>query len=117
MTNGTKKKKELNENKKFLTAKTDRVFKAILGYEDNKELLQEFLERIFKTKVEILEFLQPEVRIETTEKRIKTVDLLVKMNDKFVHIEMNSQNKDYLHNRNFIFFTSVFKKNKKRKRI
>ena len=98
------------KEKEFLTAKTDRVFKAILGDEDNKDLLRKFLERIFKTKVEIIEFLQPELIIETTKERTKTVDLLVKMNEKFVHIEMNSQNKDYLHNRNFIFFTSIFNK-------
>lgn len=104
----------MNKTRKFLTAKTDRVFKAILGDEDNPELLKEFLERIFKTKVEIIEFLQPEIKIETTDERVKTVDLLVKMNDKFVHIEMNSQNKDYLHNRNFIYFTSIFNKKTKR---
>ena len=100
--------------KRFITAKTDRVFKAILGDEDNKELLREFLERIFKTKVEIIEFLQPEIRVETIEERTKTVDLLVKMNEKFVHIELNSQNHEYLHNRNFIFFTSIFNKKTKR---
>lgn len=98
----------------FITAKTDRVFKAILGDEDNKDLLREFLERIFKTKVEVLEFLQPELTVQTIEERTKTVDLLVKMNDKFVHIELNSQNQKYLHNRNFIFFTSIFNKKTKR---
>ena len=101
-------------NKLFLTAKTDRVFKAILGDEDNKELLKEFLKRIFDCDVEIIEFLQPEIRVETTKERVKTVDLLIKMNNKFVHIEMNSQYKTFLHNRNFIFFTSIFTKKTKR---
>lgn len=35
----------------------------------------------------------------------------------FVHIELNSQNKDFLHNHNFIFFTSIYNKKTKRGKI
>lgn len=42
--------------KTFLTARTDGVFKAIMGDEDNKKLLIGFLKRIFETEVEKIEF-------------------------------------------------------------
>ena len=47
--------------------------------------------------------------------RTKNVDVLVKADDEYIHIELNSQDKDYLHTRNFIFFSSIYnKKTKKR---
>lgn len=52
--------------KKFYTAKYDRVFKAVLCDEDNKELFQEFLSRLLKKKVEIIEFLRNELPVTTT---------------------------------------------------
>ena len=49
----------MTKEKKFYTAKYDRVFKTILCNEDNKELFQEFLSRllfIFSAWIIIFEF-------------------------------------------------------------
>ena len=64
--------------KKFYTAKYDRVFKTVLCDEDNPHLLQEFLSRILKKKVEIVEFLKNELPVRNVSERVKTVDVLVK---------------------------------------
>lgn len=98
------------ENKKFYTARYDRVFKTILCDEDNLHLLQEFLSRILKRKVEIIEFLRNELPITNTVEKIKTVDVLVKADCEYIHIEMNGSNQVYLHTRNFIYFSTLYSK-------
>ena len=97
-------------NKKFYTARYDRVFKTILCDEDNKELLQEFLSRILKRKIEIIEFLRNELPVNTTEEKSRTVDVLVKADSEYIHIELNNSSSIYLHVRNFIYFSSLYVK-------
>ena len=76
--------------KKFYTAKYDRVFKTILCDEDDKSLLQEFLSRLLKRKVEVIQFLRNELPVQTVLERTKTVDVLVKADQEYIHIELNS---------------------------
>ena len=45
-------------DKPFFTARNDKVFKTILGNEDNKELLKLFLEKIIKEEIKELTFLK-----------------------------------------------------------
>lgn len=95
---------------KFYTAKYDRVFKTVLCDEDDKELLQEFLSRLLKRKVEIIEFLRNELPISTTEEKVKTVDVLVKVDGEYTHIELNGTSPKYLHIRNYIYFSTLYTK-------
>ena len=96
--------------KKFYTAKYDRVFKTIFCDEDNTKLMREFLSRILKVKIDELVYLRNELPLNDVYERNKTVDVLVKVAGKYIHIEMNSSNPNYLHNRNFIYFTNIFSK-------
>ena len=41
------------------------------------------------------------------------IDVLVKVDHKYIHIELNSQNHTYLRNRNFVFFTEIYSKKTK----
>ena len=75
--------------KKFYTAKYDRVFKTVLCDEENPHLLQEFLSRILKKKIEIVEFLRNELPVNDVIEKVKTVDVLVKADNEYVHIEIN----------------------------
>lgn len=93
---------------KFYTAKYDRVFKTILCDEDDKELLQEFLSRLLERKVEIIEFLRSELPVSTTEEKTKTVDVLVKVDGEYTHIELNGTSPKYLHIRNYMYFSSLY---------
>ena len=67
-----------NDNK-FYTAKFDCVFKTIFCDEDNPSLLKKLLERIFKKKIESIEFLRSELPVVSTDDKSKTVDLLAKV--------------------------------------
>ena len=96
-----------NDNK-FYTAKFDRVFKTIFCDEDNPSLLKELLERIFKKKIESIEFLRSELPVVSVVDRSKTVDVLVKVDDEYLHIELNCNYKNYLHTRNFIYFMNIY---------
>lgn len=100
--------------KKFYTAKYDRVFKTILCDEDDKSLLQEFLSRLLKRKVEVIQFLRNELPVQTVLERTKTVDVLVKADQEYIHIELNSNMSAYLHGRNFIFFSTIYSKKAQR---
>ena len=100
--------KEKEEEKKFYTAKYDRVFKTIFCNEDDPTLLKELLERILKQKIESIEFLRSELQVVSTDDKSKTVDVLVKVDDEYLHIELNCNYKNYLHTRNFIYFTNIY---------
>ena len=78
-----------NNDNKFYTAKFDRVFKTIFCDEDNSNLLKELLERIFKKKIELIEFLRSELPVVNTIDRSKTVDVLLKVDNEYLHIELN----------------------------
>ena len=93
---------------KFYTAKYDRVFKTIFCNEDNTVLLKGLLSRILKKNIEIIEFLRSELPVVSTVDKVKTVDLLVKADEEYLHIELNCNYADYLHTRNFIYFTNIY---------
>jgi len=101
------------KEKIFFTAKNDKVFKNILGDEDNKEILIKFLKRILKIEIEDIKYLKNELTINYPEERRKTVDLLVKTKDLYIHIELNNGYKEYLHKRNFCYFTNLYSKKTK----
>ena len=94
--------------KKFYTAKYDRVFKTVLCDEDNPHLLQEFLSRVLKKKIEIVEFLRNELLVNDVLDKVKTVDVLVKADNEYIHIEINIGTPSYLHIRNFIYFSTLY---------
>ena len=98
------------EVKKFYTAKYDRVFKSVLCDEDNPYLLQEFLSRVLKKKVSIVEFLRNELPVSNSLEKVKTVDVLVKVDNEYIHIEINIGIPSYLHIRNFIYFSTIYSK-------
>jgi len=103
---------ELKE-KIFYTAKNDKVFKTILGNEDNKELLRKFLERILEKEIEDITYLKNELTINYPEEKRKTVDLLVKTKNEYIHIELNNGYNNYLHMRNFCYLANLYSKKTK----
>ena len=77
------------ETKTFFTAKNDKVFKTIMADEDNKKMLIKFLERILNKKIEELTYLKNELTINYPLEKRKTVDVLVKTEDLYIHLELN----------------------------
>lgn len=99
---------------KFYTAKHDRVFKTVFCDSDDLGLLQEFLHRILEIPIDSIELIQPELPVRNTFERVKTVDVLVKTEGKYIHIEINTGFNQYLHCRNFNYFTTYYNIHTKR---
>lgn len=100
-----------NQNKKgYVTARFDRVFKAIFCDEDDLALFQEFLTRLLGKKVEHIKLLQNELPVRTTKEKVKTVDVFALVDDEYTHIELNTEATEYIRFRNFNYFTTLFNK-------
>lgn len=77
-------------------------------------MLEEFLSRLLGKEVKYVKFLRNELPVNNVYDKLKTVDVLVLVDNEYVHIELNIDgNKDYLHNRNFIYFTEVYNRKKR----
>lgn len=100
--------------KKFWTARYDRVFKAIFCDEDNKHMMIKLLSSILEKEITELTFLNSELLVSNIIERKKIVDVLAKVDGEYVHIELNSNTVDYLHFRNFIYFSEIYSKKTKR---
>ena len=95
------------ENKTNLKIKSDSIFKAIFGSETGKPLLETLLRDILKKEVEIIEYKNRELpKISATEKT-KIIDLLVRIKEEVVHIELNSSYSRIIRFRNFVYFAGV----------
>ena len=105
---------EKKNKKKYYTGKYDRVFKTIMCDKDNKHMMKEFLTRLLDKNIEEVKFLRNELPVNNIDEKEKTIDVLVKIDDEYIHIELNSQYKNYLHTRNFIYFSTVLIKKTRR---
>ena len=106
-------KMEKLKTKKFYTARNDKVFKAVMCDEDDLSLLKGFLEHILEVNIHEILLLGTEQKVRYKKERKKIIDALVKVDHKYIHIELNSQNHTYLRNRNFVFFTEIYSKKTK----
>ena len=92
---------------KYYNGIYDRVFKAVFC--NDKHLMKVFLTRILDLNIETLEFLNSELPINNIYEKYKTVDILVLVNKKYIHIELNiNASLNYLNMRNFIFFYYIY---------
>lgn len=97
--------------KKFYNGKYDIVFKAVFCDENNPLLLKTFLEKLLHISIQEIVFLKQELQPNDVKERKKIVDLLVKVDNHYLHIELNPMNKIYLHIRNFCYFANIISKN------
>ena len=103
--------------KKFYKGKVDRVFKSIFANEDDPSLLQEFLSRLLDKKIEIIHFLKNEQPIVSVNDKTKTVDLLVKIDNEYTHLEVNTSSNLLIRTRNFNYFTNIYSRKTTRGQI
>lgn len=98
--------------KKFYTAKYDRVFKTIFC--SNEKLLKEFMERLLDIKIDTIEYLRNEINVNNVNEKVKTVDLLLLINKEYYHIEINTNHDSFIPFRNLLYFFSIIINNVKR---
>ena len=98
----------MDNKDKFFTAKNDNVFKAIFCNENNTFLLKTLIERCLKIKIEIIEIHAPEKIKENIYAKGQILDVLVKVDNRLINIEVNSGFYDGVHRRNFGYAGSKY---------
>ena len=95
----------------FYTCKNDRAFKEVFLKPDNSDLLKALLEFILKIKIDKLEIKKTELLSGNVNIKDKRVDAIVYTGNKKIEIEINSQNKDYLHTRSTAYICNMYQSN------
>ncbi len=98
------------KRKTFFNVRDDKVFKAIFADPADTFLLETLINLIFHTKVKNIKFENPELLKRNAIERAKTCDFVAHVDDKLLHIELNSQYRKWLHLRHFNFFTTSIDK-------
>ena len=96
---------------KFYTCRNDRAFKEVFLNSNNSDLLKAILEFILKIKIDKLEIKKTELLSGNVNIKDKRVDAIVHTGNKKIEIEINSQNKDYLHTRSTAYICNIYQSN------
>ena len=95
----------------FYTCRNDRTFKEVFLNPNNSDLLKALLEFILKIKIDKLEIKKTELLSGNVNIKDKRVDAIVHTGNKKIEIEINSQNKDYLHTRSTAYICNIYQSN------
>ena len=95
----------------FYTCRNDRAFKEVFLNPNNSDLLKALLEFILKIKIDKLEIKKTELLSGNVNIKDKRVDAIVYTGNKKIEIEINSQNKDYLHTRSTAYICNIYQSN------
>ena len=95
----------------FYTCRNDRAFKEVFLNPNNSDLLKALLEFILKIKIDKLEIKKTELLSGNVNIKDKRVDAIVYTGNKRIEIEINSQNKDYLHTRSTAYICNIYQSN------
>ena len=96
----------MNKDKKLL--KNDAMFKAIFCKKENKDILKRLIEEAINKKVEIIGIDVPELIKKNIYVKGKTLDVLVKAEDRLINIEINSSMNNTLRQRNASYIFSKY---------
>ena len=96
---------------KFYTCRNDRAFKEVFLKPNNSDLLKALLEFILKIKIDKLEIKKKELLSGNVNIKDKRVDAIVHTGNKKIEIEINSQNKNYLHTRSTAYICNIYQSN------
>ena len=88
-----------------------RAFKEVFLNPNNSNLLKALLEFILKIKIDKLEIKKTELLSGNVNIKDKRVDAIVHTGNKKIEIEINSQNKDYLHARSTAYICNIYQSN------
>ena len=95
----------------FYTCRNDREFKEVFLNPNNSDLLKALLELILQIKIDKLEIKKTELLSGNVNIKDKRVDAIVHTGNKKIEIEINSQNKNYLHTRSTAYICNIYQSN------
>lgn len=93
---------------KFYSCKYDRAFKEVFLKERNKDLLKVLLESILKLNIKEIKLIPNELNEENLLVRRKTLDALIETDIGKIGIEVNSNNRPYVHLRNMAYICDLY---------
>ena len=100
-------KNKNGKDKKFYTAKYDRIFKTIFIDKNDHLLMESVLSECLGEKVKILEYLKVELGVTNISERTKRLDVLLECNGKKIIVELNTEGPS-VNNRNLAFFSKYY---------
>lgn len=108
-----------NKEKRFFSFNYDRVFKSVICDEKvrkNKDfhLLERLISECLEKEVKVLNIIPSELPVQSTNERTKRLDLLVKCENREVHLELNTSFDKATRIRNNCFFFSFYSQHTKR---
>lgn len=101
-------------NNKFYTSKYDRLFKKIFFKEEDHDLLEELIKEITNLVICVEKIVNCELPITDIFEKEKRVDGIIDTTKERIHIEINSDTKDYYRMRNFLYFVAIMLEDIKR---
>ena len=105
--------KEQHRNKRFINLSNDAMFKTIIANQKDKRYINKLLTDILGYEVEVIEYLQNELPINTKDERRKRVDVVVKSKEEeIIIIEVNT-NYEASKIRNSFYLSSAIVRNLK----
>ena len=107
-----------NKEKNFFSFNYDRVFKSIICDEEARKnndfhLLERLISECLEKEVKVLNIIPSELSVQNTNERTKRLDLLVKCENKEVHLELNTSFDKATRIRNNCFFFSFYSQHAK----
>ncbi len=101
-------------NNKFYTSRYDRLFKKIFFKEEDHDLLEELIKEITNLVIFVEKIVNCELPITDIFEKEKRVDGIIETTKERIHIEINSDTKDYYRMRNFLYFVAIMLEDIKR---
>ncbi len=101
-------------NNKFYTSRYDRLFKKIFFKEEDHDLLEELIKEITSLVICVEKIVNCELPITDIFEKEKRVDGIIDTTKERIHIEINSDTKDYYRMRNFLYFVAIMLEDIKR---
>ena len=86
--------------KKFYKLKNDAVFKAVFCKEKNKDLFELLLQEALNKKINIISINTPEIYKNNVYEKGRTLDVLIRSNNLFINVEINTFVSNSLKRRN-----------------
>ena len=99
---------DIGVQKKFYTARNDRMFRAVFVDDNDYTLMENLLSDCLDEEVKIIKYLKTELSIKSNKERVKRLDLLVEVKGKRINLELNTSFGKIIKVRNFNYFTAFY---------
>ena len=93
--------------KRLITAKNDRIFKAIFVNEKDHHLMETLLSECLEEKVKIIKYLKVELGVTNVSEKTKRLDVVLESKNKKMIVELNTEGPS-VNNRNFRYFSKFY---------